>query len=481
PRGGPCAPRTRPASSRARARRGRRWRGPPRSWSRASRGAARPRRSPPCPWSGGNASSPRAGAPEAARAGSGSWPWDRWAEVPWSTLRGEEGDGLDAVRRRRLVRRVQDEGLHDLLLFVDELRGDDRHAADERGRLEILHELGEGEGVARAALDAERDRRPLTRVGDAGEPGVGWQRAPDLVQDVRPDVAACIDLLDELEPVRDAVAPGLEPLGAGDHGRVVRGGADGALDGDVELVPAGAGRHEHPASARDERDPAEDCEETPAVDGLARLGGAQLAPPAQRETGLTACGAAGRSRIQVDFDHGHLGTFYRARRSASPTESMSMGATSSRSTVSATSERTATRSTGLATSVRTPSRPPIASTTPGTRAAPPERNTRPIPWPPDCAVTTAAARSIPMASSSARSATKSRRSPPWPFPLVRPWTTSSAWSAVRPRSRWSASRSRREPKGMSRTRTGTPSSSTFTLVVSCPMLTSATMPLSMLG
>src|SRR5690606_15552262 len=366
PRGGPCAPRTRPASSRARARRGRRWRGPPRSWSRASRGAARPRRSPPCPWSGGNASSPGAGAPEAARAGSGSWPWDRWAEVPWSTLRGEEGDGLDAVGWRRLVRRVQDEGLHDLLLFVDELRGDDRDATDERRRLEVLHELGQGERVARPTLDAERDRRPVARVGDAGEPGVGGQRAPDLVQDVRPDVAAGIDFLDELEPVRDAVTPGLEPLGAGDHGGVVRGVADGALDRDVELVHAGAGRHEHPAGAGDEHDPAEDGEEPPAVDRLPRLGGGQLASPTQRETGLAAAGAAGRSGIQVDFDHGHLVTFYRARRSASPTESMSIGATSSSATVSATSERTATRSTGLATSVRTPSRFPIASTTPGT-------------------------------------------------------------------------------------------------------------------
>src|SRR5690606_24277373 len=331
------------------------------------------------------------------------------------------------------------------------------------------------------ALDPERDLLFAPHVGDAGQPRVCGQRTPDLIQDVRPHVAAGIDLLDELEPVRDAVAPGLEPLGGGDHGRVVRGVADRALDGDVQLLHTGAGGHEHPADACDERDPAEDCEEPPAVHGLARLPSAQLASPAQLEADLAATRAAGRSRIQVDFAHGHLGTFYRVRRSASPTESMSIGAMSSSSTSSATSDRTAIRSTGLAISVRTPSRLPIASTMPGTRAPPPERNTRPIPWPPVCAVTTAAARSIPMASSSARSATKLRRSTPWPLPPTWPWTTASASSAVRPRSRWSASRRRREPKGMSRTRTGMPSSSTLMLVVSCPMLTSATMPLSKFG
>ena len=57
-----------------------------------------------------------------------------------------------------------------------------------------------------------------------------------------------------------------------------------------------------------------------------------------------------------------------------------------------------------------------------------------------------------------------------------PWSSRSASSADRPRSRCRSSLKRRVPTGMSRVSTGTPSSRMLMLVVSCPMLTRPTTP-----
>ncbi len=109
---------------------------------------------------------------------------------------------------------------------------------------------------------------------------------------------------------------------------------------------------------------------------------------------------------------------------------------------------------------------------PGTRAPPPLRKILPTESPSSRVIRNALARSMPTATSSADASTKLSR-----FSTdSRACTTSSACSAVRPRSLWRSSRIFREPKGMSRVRIGTPSSRMFTLVVSWPTFTSATMP-----
>ena len=84
----------------------------------------------------------------------------------------------------------------------------------------------------------------------------------------------------------------------------------------------------------------------------------------------------------------------------------------------------------------------------------------------------ALARSMPTAISSAEASTNRSRS----STVSLAWTTSSACSAVSPRSRCRSSRMRLEPKGMSRVRMGIPFSRMFTLVVSCPTFTSAMIP-----
>src|SRR2546423_1206114 len=108
---------------------------------------------------------------------------------------------------------------------------------------------------------------------------------------------------------------------------------------------------------------------------------------------------------EIDFDHA-------ARLSASPTDSISSGATSSTDTDSNTASRTLSRCTGLATSTGTLSRLPSASFSPGMRAPPPIVYTRPRPPAEREAVArNAAARSTPTAISSPRASTYGARSP----------------------------------------------------------------------
>src|SRR5438876_199029 len=107
---------------------------------------------------------------------------------------------------------------------------------------------------------------------------------------------------------------------------------------------------------------------------------------------------------KIYFDHA-------ARLSASPTDSISRGATSSTDTDSNTASRTLSRCTGLATSTGTLSRLPSASFSPGIRAPPPIVYTRPRPPAEREAVArNAAARSTPTAISSPRASTYGARS-----------------------------------------------------------------------
>src|SRR5213596_236637 len=162
-----------------------------------------------------------------------------------------------------------------------------------------------------------------------------------------------------------------------------------------------------------------------------------------------------------------------ALRRARPTDSIKRGATSSTATDSNTESRTLSRCTGLASSTGTRSRFDNASFRPGTRAPPPMVYTRPRPPADrDAVARNAAARSTPTAISSARASTYCARSPLCAWP----WMSRSESSAESPFSRCRSSRNRRVPTDRSRVSTGTPSSRMFTLVTSCPMLTSPTTP-----
>src|SRR6266566_1665295 len=138
-----------------------------------------------------------------------------------------------------------------------------------------------------------------------------------------------------------------------------------------------------------------------------------------------------------------------------------------------TESSTLSRCTGLASSTGTRSRFDNASFRPGTRAPPPMVYTRPRPPAErDAVARNAAARSTPTAISSPRASTYCARSPLCAWP----WMTRSESSAESPFSRCRSSRNRRVPTDRSRVSTGTPSSRMFTLVTSCPMLTSPTTP-----
>src|SRR6266853_2304678 len=370
---------------------------------------------------------------------------------------------------------------------LDDRGGGRRHHVGEPGRRgELAQERGERLDVHRAARDPDADLRPPRRVGGAGaerlgtrrarghiaapgcrdprEPGVGRQRLGDLVEYVRPDVAVRVDAADDVDLGDERVADSLGLPLLRDH-RVEAPLLRLHLDAAVL-------RHPQPRALRDEpQQPATDH------DQRGRAGGeqpgvidARKQTPEIGQRELEARAAAGRllllSGKKIYFDHA-------ARLSARPTDSISSGAISSTATDSNTESRTLSRCTGLASSTGTRSRFDSASFRPGTRAPPPIVYTRPNPPAErDAVARNAAARSTPTAISSPRASTYCARSPLWACP----WITRSESSAESPFSRCRSSRKRRVPTDRSRVSTGTPSSRMFTLVISCPMLTSPTTP-----
>src|SRR6266446_6398354 len=397
-----------------------------------------------------------------------------------------QGDGADVHRvRHPEAHRHVERG--DRAVGLDD-RGRRRrgHVGEPGRRGELPQERSERLDVHRAAGDPDANLRPPRRVraGRAGrdrtrgargdiaapghrdprEPGVGRQRLGDLVEHVRPDVAVRVDAADDGNLRDERVPDALRLPLLRDH----------RVEAPLLRLHLGAAvlSHPQPRALRDEP-------QQPAThdDQRGRAGGEQPGvfdackqTPEVGQRELEARAAAGRllllSGKKIYFDHA-------ARLSARPTESIKRGATSSTATDSNTESRTLSRCTGLASSTGTRRRFDNASFRPGMRAPPPIVYTRPSPPAErDAVARNAAARSTPTAISSPRASTYCARSPLWAWP----WMTRSESSADSPFSRWRSSRNRRVPTDRSRVSTGIPSSRMFTLVTSCPMLTSPTTP-----
>src|SRR2546428_2157821 len=402
-----------------------------------------------------------------------------------------QGDGAD-VHRVRHPEAHGDVERGDRAVGLDDRGGRRRHHVGEpRRRGELAQERGERLDVHRAAGDPDADLRPPRRVRgalagrlgtrcagrdiaapghrDPGEPGVGRQRLGDLVDHVRPDVAVRVDAADDVDLRDQRVADALGLPLLGDH-RV-----EAALLR-LHLGAAVLG-HPQPRALRDEpQQPAPDHDQRGrARREQPRVLDARKQTPEVGQRELEARAAGGCLPLlpgkQVDFDHA-------ARLSARPTESIKRGAISSTATDSKTESRTLSRCTGLASSTGTRSRFDNVSFRPGTPAPPPLAYTRPSPPAErDALPRHAAAPPPPTAIPSPRASTYCARSALWAWP----WMTRSESSADSPFSRWRSSRNRRVPTERSRVSTRTPSSRMFTLVISCPMLTSPTTPCSASG
>src|SRR5213596_1594233 len=400
-----------------------------------------------------------------------------------------EGNGADVHRVRDLVAQRHVERRHGAIRLDHGGGGGRRHVGEPRRRGELTQECGvrldvhrdprepdahrgraarvrrtRHRGVARAL----RRRRPgLARAyalrRDARQPRVRRQRLRDLIQDVGPDVAVGVDAADDVDLRGERVADPLRLALLRDH-RV----EPPLLH--PHCVEPRLG-HAQPRRLRKEQQHRPDDHhgrrrarrDQPRVPDR----GDEAAEIREREL---ESGARSRPLLlageEVDFDHA-------ARLNASPTDSISSGATSSTSTASNTESRTFSRCTGLATSTGTLSRLPSASFNPGMRAPPPIVYTRPRPPAEREAVArNAAARSTPTAISSPRASTYGARSALWVCPCI----ARSASSAESPFSRCRSSRKRRVPTERLRVSTGTPSSSTFTFVTSWPMFTRPTTP-----
>src|SRR5690606_9229758 len=155
------------------------------------------------------------------------------------------------------------------------------------------------------------------------QPGVVRERTRDLVHDMGPHVPALVDLLDDLEPLADAVPPSNETLLRGDDPRVARGVPDRVLDLRIELVDPAARVEEEPNDDRGADDPGAGDERGPTIQ-----------PAHLPETGEEPAAAAIRLASRplrhpgqkIDFDHGLPLVRAHACRSARPTGSISMGA-----------------------------------------------------------------------------------------------------------------------------------------------------------
>src|SRR5882724_3509830 len=397
-----------------------------------------------------------------------------------------QGDGAD-VHRVRHPEAHGDVERGDGPVGLDDRGGRRRGHVGEPGRRgELAQERCERLDVHRAAGDPDADLRPPRRVRgaragrhgtrrargdiaaprhrDPREPGVGRQRLRDLVEHVRPDVAVRVDAADDGDLRDQRVADALRLPLLRDH----------RVEAPLLHLHLGAAvlGHPQPRALRDEpQQPAADHDQRGrARREQPRVLDARKQTPEVGQRELEARAAGGRLPLlpgqQVDFDH-------EARLSARPTESIKRGAISSTATDSNTESRTLSRCTGLASSTGTRSRFDNASFRPGMRAPPPIVYTRPSPPAErDAVARNAAARSTPTAISSPRASTYCARSPLWAWP----WMTRSESSADSPFSRWRSSRNRRVPTDRSRVSTGIPSSRMFTLVTSCPMLTSPTTP-----
>src|SRR5690606_15089812 len=92
---------------------------------------------------------PRAEPPPGAASSASA---DRSAAAPSLLLHPEQRSRLDHVRRRLLIRRLEHERVHEIVLFLHQLGRGETHVADDRRRLHVLHELGQRERVARPPL-----------------------------------------------------------------------------------------------------------------------------------------------------------------------------------------------------------------------------------------------------------------------------------------------------------------------------------------
>src|SRR5437588_3752126 len=392
------------------------------------------------------------------------------------------GLGPDVDRVRHPIPHRHVERRHRPVRLDDGGRRRGRHIGQPGGRRELPQERGVRLDVDRAAGDPDADQRRPRRVdrprGDrrsprrarpahrrhARQPGVRRQRLGDLVEQVRPDVAVRVDAADDVDLGAQRVAGLLRLALLRDHGveapllhphpiepRLEHAQARALGDEQQQSTPD----HDHGRGVPREEPGVLDARQEPLEVGQGE--------PEARAGPCRLFSLAGQ---QIDFDHA-------ARLSARPTDSISSGATSSTETDSNTLSRTLSRCTGLASSTGTRNRLDSASFRPGTRAPPPIVYTRPSPPAErDAVARNAAARSTPTAISSPRASTYCARS----ALCVCPWMTRSESSADSPFSRCRSSRNRRVPTDRSRVSTGTPSSRMFTLVTSCPMLTSPTTP-----
>src|SRR6266513_2176928 len=397
-----------------------------------------------------------------------------------------QGDGADVHRVRHPETDGDVEG-GDRAVGLDDRGGRRGGHVGEPGRCgELAQERGERLDVHRAAGDPDPDLRLPRRVRaaragrqgtrcarggvaapchrDPRQPGIGRQRLGDLIEHVRPDVTVGVDAADDVDLRDQRVADALGLAFLRDH-RV-----EPPLLG-LHLGEAVLGYAQSRALRDEPQQPAPDHDQRGrAGHQQPRVLDARQEAPEVGQRQLEARAAGGRLLVltgkKIYFDHSLL-------HSARPTESISSGATSSTATDSNTESRTFRRCTGLASSTGTRNRFENASFKPGTRAPPPIVYTRPSPPAErDAVARNAAARSTPTAISSPPASTYCARSPLWACP----WMTRSESSADNPFSRCRSSRNRRVPTDRSRVRTGTPSSRMFTLVTSCPMLTSPTTP-----
>src|SRR5437762_2793263 len=241
----------------------------------------------------------------------------------------------------------------------------------------LPHRLGEGDGP------------DVHRVRDlVAQRHVERRHRPDLVEDVRPDIAVGVDAADDVD-LRDERVPDLLRLALlGDHGVEAPLLGPHAIEPRLGHAQPGRLREEQQHHAHDHHGRRRARRDQPRVldrgDEATEIGKGELEPAPR-------CRPLLLPWEKIYFDHA-------ARLSASPTDSISRGATSSTDTDSNTASRTLSRCTRLATSTGSLSRLPSASFSPGIRAPPPIVYTRPRPPAEREAVArNAAARSTPTA------------------------------------------------------------------------------------
>ena len=196
-------------------------------------------------------------------------------------------------------------------------------------RLAVLLVLGgpgrrRRRGTAAERIGARRQRR-LAGLLERGEPRIGGQRPAHLVEDVRPVVAVVVDGADDLQLAMHRVAFGRQLAAGGEHLGVPRRVAHGAIEVDADFAGPRILRREQDADGRDgEHDRGGGADEPRIADASSR-GRANTVATSNRAAPRAGFLAPGRRLISIIM----VADPQAAVRSASPTGSISSGATSS--------------------------------------------------------------------------------------------------------------------------------------------------------